>query len=1752
MADVVLGIKIKSDGSAQVTSDINRLNASIAQTQRHARDTAQGVAGLSSALNAVKNAAIGFAGISLGAGLAKDILNTNRSMEGLRSQLTAITGSQADAQRTFKFIQDFAVNTPFEIDGLTKAYIKLQNFGIRPTAQVMEAITNQAAKLGGSQETLEGITTALGQAYAKGKLQAEEMMQLAERGVPIFTLLSAAIGKNTAELQDMAEKGQLTRDVIDQVIVKMGELASGSNAAAMDTLNGKISNLSDSWARFEDTLLNSQGEGIIKNLISSVTDLINVIERDLSNTVDAQIAHAEARINTFKSMGFVGQALADYTGYDIGIEVNRRDSLKKQQTKQQAAARQAEIVKNSAAEIAKTQQWLDDIDAETAEKQKKRSKDKETHARSAASAAESAAKQAAKAYQTERDEVAKTLAAIQQETQLIGLSDTARARSIELQNALTKAKGAEVEQIRAALAVKWAMADAESVVKASQEAQIQAINEQVDRYQQLTLSVRELYAEKLKQAGLSDQQAAPVLARFDQNKGLEANAEKTNQAKQALDSYIQSLDSAAKSSQNFGDVSSSIFDSSLGGINTLAGAFDSLTKRISDTTEELRKNTEAQALNAQLPEGEERQKNAIKLQKQQQTLERQQIKDQLSGIRQMASATANMYAQNTNARRAFNVVALAASVAERAADLAGLGAKAASAVLTQGQGDPYTAFARIAAMAAIVGSVLSAAGAGTFQFGGSGKVAKLDTAPDSGTVLGDPTAQSESIDNVYGLLQDIHAREYRELQGINQGVTNLKQGITNSLTNLFQSGGLKSVTLPPSSYVFGPQNIKNRPYVSPITAALEKFIFGGLFGRIKYEVTGQGVLIGKTLMSKILEGAEINAQQYTEITKTKKSWFSTKTTVEEILSPLDTGVRSGLTQIFKGMGQSMLSMADSFGLDVTQNILSYKIPDLRVDLTDLNGTQAAKKLNNVLSTQLDRMTGKIFDDLVKQYQKMGEGLFETASRLKIQNAVVKDALASSGQSYNGDITRISDGLSTLFGSIKDFSSQFQDYFSAFYTKTEQVADAKRRLDAVFTDSGNLPASREAYRDLARAQDLSTIAGRQLYFQLIDLAGAADEYYSAQEDLAKNAESGLRNLAGLAPTLRSEIYNLNLSLIDARANWHAAGLDLTEMSRLTGLAFAELKTKILNPFTSARDEIATSLAGITGKPLPVGDINAMIASLKTMTDPTQAINQTAKIQKALKTRYDNEVSLITKVRQSFGSIKEFLDSLLLGNLSVLSPEEKLKEAHRQYQETLVQAQSGNTDALNKITGVAQSYITVAREFYASDANYAQVVDTVQTSLQALISTANVVDAAKKAAEAVDIINLAKIGISGSLTTLQSAFTGITQDVMQSSQYTVAAKSVVDTARETMTSKLSSLNEVFTGLANGTRDSASATQAANQIVSESKSVMTKALTDINTLFVNAGNDASLTSQATSAALQVVNAGKDSITKGIGGIDKSMQDISAATAANAEAANVASGSLEYAMDSANSSMASSLQILDTILAGFVQSLGVQFDEILGNTTTPSPVTPTPVTPQKTTYDTLVENRAAKQKVIDDAKSNGLKNKDLVDEIAAATVANNQYKNYMFWHELGNEDMAVKSIQDTADYYEILKNTKDKSLRKVDRQWYKEMLPAYDLNNGGTVKFRASGGMTSGHTVFNEAGPELLNFTHPTMITNNRDTQSIISLGNKQAVSELEKQTKELQALVRLQQASIQAMLERLDKANENTEAAARAAKLKALAAA
>ena len=362
------GLGITVDFEAKLSgleNDIKKINNSFNKFDSNVKNASESV---SRSFKSMESSAQSFGNIakSIAGGIgfsliAKDILDTNRSMEALRAQLKAIEGSGRGAERTFKFISDFAVNTPFEIQGLTETYIKLQNFGIEPTQKVMQALTDQAAKLGGSQETLSGITLALGQAYSKGKLQAEEMNQLIERGVPIYKILAEVTGQSGEALQDMAKNGELSATIIEQVIEKMGQLASGSNIAAMDTLNGKISNLSDSWHRFQDLLLNDKSEGIIKTIVSGAGVALDALSSKLDSSLEARIAEASEKLRELESfranstVGFVGNAVTDQRIQEQGKLL---DMLREQK-------RQQDINDNSAQAVADTWKWVDEAEVKT-------------------------------------------------------------------------------------------------------------------------------------------------------------------------------------------------------------------------------------------------------------------------------------------------------------------------------------------------------------------------------------------------------------------------------------------------------------------------------------------------------------------------------------------------------------------------------------------------------------------------------------------------------------------------------------------------------------------------------------------------------------------------------------------------------------------------------------------------------------------------------------------------------------------------------------------------------------------------------------------------------------------------------------------------------------------------------------------------------------------------------------------------------------------------------------------------------------------------------------------------------------------------------------------------------------------------------------------------------------------------------------------------------------------------------------------
>ena len=246
--------------------------------------------------------------VQKGLGLVKDgihsMLSTGDQFELLGKRLTSLMGSVAGGEKATAWIKQFAKDTPLEVTDVTEAFALLKSYGLDPMSGTLQAIVDKNEELGGGMERLTGIASALGQAYAKQKLQTEEILQLVERGVPVWTLLEKVTGKNTAQLQDLATKGKLGRDVIKSLITEMGKSAQGAAAASMGTLTGLVSNLSDTWSGFLDRVAKSGALDYVKGKLSALAEYIE--EMDKNGTLD--------KIAQDLSNAFVGasESISDY------------------------------------------------------------------------------------------------------------------------------------------------------------------------------------------------------------------------------------------------------------------------------------------------------------------------------------------------------------------------------------------------------------------------------------------------------------------------------------------------------------------------------------------------------------------------------------------------------------------------------------------------------------------------------------------------------------------------------------------------------------------------------------------------------------------------------------------------------------------------------------------------------------------------------------------------------------------------------------------------------------------------------------------------------------------------------------------------------------------------------------------------------------------------------------------------------------------------------------------------------------------------------------------------------------------------------------------------------------------------------------------------------------------------------------------------------------------------------------------------
>lgn len=205
-------------------------------------------------------------------------------LEQNKVAFTTMLGGAKQADAMLRDLAEFAASTPFELRGLTDSTKRLLAFGFDAKAviPIMNSVGNAVAAVGGGKETLDGVTLALGQIAAKGKVSAEEMNQLAERGIPAWKMLADGIGVSIPEAMKKAEKGSIDAGTAITALVNgMNTKFPGMMQKQSQTITGALSNLQDS----ADAALTRIGQKLIETF--NLTRVVQQMSAAISNLTAA-------------------------------------------------------------------------------------------------------------------------------------------------------------------------------------------------------------------------------------------------------------------------------------------------------------------------------------------------------------------------------------------------------------------------------------------------------------------------------------------------------------------------------------------------------------------------------------------------------------------------------------------------------------------------------------------------------------------------------------------------------------------------------------------------------------------------------------------------------------------------------------------------------------------------------------------------------------------------------------------------------------------------------------------------------------------------------------------------------------------------------------------------------------------------------------------------------------------------------------------------------------------------------------------------------------------------------------------------------------------------------------------------------------------------------------------------------------------------------------------------------------------------
>jgi tape measure domain-containing protein len=300
--------------NVNVGVNLQQFNTGMAEIEKRGAQVTQNLNSMGSALTTgagigagVALATAALSGLADIAGVASSaVIGLNSELEQARIGFTAFTGSAEKANAFVKQLQDFAAKTTFEFPGLLQSARQLTGMGVQAelVIPILKDVGTAVMSVGGGDVAVKRVNKALTDMMAAGKVSAQDMMQLANAGIPGWKMLADSMGMTIGQVKELSKQGKITSD---QMLQAFHDFA---NRSGLDTMLEKSS---QTWqaatSNIIDGLRNIGAEGFepLFNVMRDVAvQMANILTSDSAKQFAADLkATVQDLINTAQPLGDV-------------------------------------------------------------------------------------------------------------------------------------------------------------------------------------------------------------------------------------------------------------------------------------------------------------------------------------------------------------------------------------------------------------------------------------------------------------------------------------------------------------------------------------------------------------------------------------------------------------------------------------------------------------------------------------------------------------------------------------------------------------------------------------------------------------------------------------------------------------------------------------------------------------------------------------------------------------------------------------------------------------------------------------------------------------------------------------------------------------------------------------------------------------------------------------------------------------------------------------------------------------------------------------------------------------------------------------------------------------------------------------------------------------------------------------------------------------------------------------------------------